>query len=54
MTSVQLNSNLSTLFLMTLKDIRLERGVHQGVISQQVGKTPSAWTKVETAKQGLQ
>lgn len=53
MTSVQLNSNLSTLFLMTLKDIRLERGVHQGVISQQVGKTPSAWTKVENGQARL-
>jgi transcriptional regulator with XRE-family HTH domain len=48
-----LNSSFSTLLLLVLKDIRLERGVHQGVVAQQAGKTPNAWTKIENGQSPL-
>ncbi|HFD4063011.1 TPA: helix-turn-helix transcriptional regulator [Vibrio parahaemolyticus] len=44
------NSNFSTLSVMVIKEIRLERGVHQGTIAAQVGKNPNAWTKIENGQ----
>lgn len=44
------NSNYSTLLLMVLKEIRLERSVHQGQIAQLIGKSPSAWNKIENGQ----
>lgn len=49
----QLNSNYSTLVLLALKDLRLERNIHQGLLAQAVGKTPSAWTKIESGQSPL-
>ncbi len=49
----QLNSNYSTLALLVLKDLRLERNIHQGLLAQAVGKTPSAWTKIENGQSPL-
>lgn len=48
-----LNSSFSTLLLLVLKEIRLERGVHQGLLAQHVAKTPSAWTKIENGQSPL-
>lgn len=47
------NSRFSTLMLMVLKEIRLERGVHQGLLAQAAGKSPSAWTKIENGQSPL-
>lgn len=48
-----LNSSFSTLLLLVLKEIRLERGVHQGHVAQHAGKTPNAWTKIENGQSPL-
>jgi transcriptional regulator with XRE-family HTH domain len=48
-----LNSSLSTLVLLVLKEIRLDRGVHQGHLAKHVGKTPSGWTKIENGQSPL-
>jgi len=50
----QRTANFSTLCLLALKDVRLERGLHQSHIAQQVGKTPSAWAKIESGQSPLQ
>lgn len=47
------NSCFSTVHLMVIKELRLERGVHQGVLAQAAGKTPSAWTKIENGQSVL-
>lgn len=46
-------SSFGTLTLMVLKELRIERGVHQGYIAQILGKTPSAWTKIENGQSPL-
>ncbi|MBP1125625.1 MULTISPECIES: helix-turn-helix transcriptional regulator [Pseudomonas] len=53
-TPVQRASCFSTLLALILKDIRLERNVHQAYIAQAIGKTPSAWGKIESAQSPLQ
>lgn len=47
------NSCFSTIHLMIIKELRLERGVHQGVLAQAAGKTPNAWTKIENGQSVL-
>ncbi|WP_241623231.1 helix-turn-helix domain-containing protein [Rosenbergiella australiborealis] len=47
------SSNYSTIMLMVLKEIRLERGIHQGVLAQSAGKSASAWTKIENGQSPL-
>lgn len=49
----QRTSNYSTLFMLVLKDVRLERGIHQAHVAQAVGKTPSAWAKIESGQSPL-
>lgn len=44
----------STLFIIALKDIRLERGINQAAISSAIGKAPSAWTKIEAGNAKLE
>lgn len=46
-------SCFSTLYIIALKDIRLERGIHQAAISSAIGKAPSAWAKIESGQAGL-
>lgn len=53
MPKTQLNSNYSTLVLLVLKDLRLERNIHQGLLAQAIGKTPSAWNKIENGQSPL-
>lgn len=50
---MQRTSSFSTLLLLILKDIRLERGIHQAHVAQAVGKTPSAWGKIEGGQSPL-
>ena len=50
----QRTSCFSTLLALILKDIRLERNVHQAFIAQAIGKTPSAWGKIESSQSPLQ
>lgn len=38
---------------MIIKELRLEKGVHQGVLAQAAGKTPNAWTKIENGQSVL-
>jgi len=49
----QLNSCYSTMLLLTLKEIRLERNMHQGRLAEHTGKSPSAWTKIENGQTPL-
>lgn len=44
------NASICTLILMVLKDVRNERGVHQGHMANAIGKTPSAWSKIENGQ----
>ncbi|MDD3758573.1 MAG: helix-turn-helix transcriptional regulator [Advenella sp.] len=48
-----MNSSFSTLVLLTLKELRLERNMHQGVLAQAAGKTPNAWSKIESGQSSL-
>lgn len=47
------NANCSTLALIILKEIRLDRNIHQGIIADRIGKTPSAWAKIENGQSSL-
>lgn len=38
---------------MVMKELRLERGIHQGTVAAHVGKSPNAWTKIENGQTGL-
>jgi transcriptional regulator with XRE-family HTH domain len=50
---MQHNASSSSLLLLTLKEIRLENGVHPGKIADAVGITPSAWAKIESGQSAL-
>lgn len=47
------NANYSTLLLLVFKELRLEKSVHQGYIAQMIGKSPSAWNKIENGQSPL-
>jgi transcriptional regulator with XRE-family HTH domain len=58
MTNSEINNELkvttfSTITLMLLKEVRLERGIHQAQTADMCDKTPSAWTKIETGRSPL-
>jgi len=36
-----------------LKEVRIERNIHQAQVAEVCGKTPSAWTKIETGRNPL-
>lgn len=44
------HANFSTLFLAIFKEARLNLKLNQSVIASTLGKTPSAWTKVENGQ----
>jgi transcriptional regulator with XRE-family HTH domain len=48
--SMENSTCMSGLTLVILKEIRLERGIQSAYIAEQVGKSPSAWAKIETGK----
>ena len=45
--------SFSSITLILLKELRLERNIHQAQIADMCDKTPSAWTKIETGKSPL-
>ncbi|WP_035853751.1 helix-turn-helix domain-containing protein [Deefgea rivuli] len=53
MSEKSMNASFSTGLLLVIKEIRLERGIHQGLIAQYIGKTPNAWTKIENGQSTL-
>ena len=46
-------TSLSSITLLVLKELRLERNIHQAQLAEICDKTPSAWTKIETGKTPL-
>lgn len=51
------NENITTITsicVILLREVRSERNIHQAQIADWIGKTPSAWTKVEAGKSPLQ
>lgn len=46
-------TTFSSITLILLKELRLERNIHQAQIAETCNKTPSAWTKVETGRSSL-
>lgn len=46
-------TTLSSIVLLLLKELRLERNVHQAHIADVCDKTPSAWNKIESGKNPL-
>ena len=46
-------TSFSSITILILKELRLERQVHQAQVAEICGKTPSAWTKIETGKSPL-
>lgn len=53
MNGSSLNSCYSTMLLLTVKEIRLERNMHQGRLAEHTAKSPSAWTKIENGQTPL-
>lgn len=47
-------TTIASLCVVLLREVRAERGIHQAQIADWIGKTPSAWTKVEAGKIPLQ
>ncbi|ABM40242.1 putative transcriptional regulator, XRE family (plasmid) [Polaromonas naphthalenivorans CJ2] len=39
--------------MVLIREVRAERGIHQAQVADWIGKTPSAWTKVEAGKSPL-
>lgn len=46
-------TTLSSVILLILKELRLERNMHQAQLAEACDKTPSAWTKIELGKSPL-
>lgn len=47
-------ASVTSICVILLREIRTERNYHQAQIADWIGKTPSAWTKVEAGKSPLQ
>ncbi|WP_201777860.1 helix-turn-helix domain-containing protein [Pseudomonas sp. ES3-33] len=54
MTEMQNVTTYTSICMILLRELRMERGVHQAQVADWIGKTPSAWTKVEAGKSPLQ
>lgn len=46
-------TSFSSITLLILKELRLERNIHQAHVAEICDKTPSAWTKIETGNSPL-
>lgn len=46
-------TTFSSICTILLREVRMERGIHQAQLADWLGKTPSAWTKVEAGKSPL-
>lgn len=44
----------TSICVILLRELRIERGIHQAQVADWIGKSPSAWTKVEAGKSPLQ
>jgi len=53
MSENNLTTTLSSVILLILKELRLERNMHQAQLAEACDKTPSAWTKIELGKSPL-
>lgn len=55
MTNIDNDKSTSTqsILLIILKEVRLERHIHQAQIADWCGKSPTAWTKIEMGKSTL-
>ena len=53
-TNDQKVTTITSICVILLREIRAERGIHQAQVADWIGKTPSAWTKVEAGKSPLQ
>jgi len=47
-------TTFATICLVLLREVRQERGFHQAQVADWLGKTASAWTKIEAGKSPLQ
>jgi transcriptional regulator with XRE-family HTH domain len=47
-------TTITSICVILLRETRVERGLHQAQIADWIGKTPSAWTKIEGGKSPLQ
>lgn len=47
-------ASVASICVILLREVRTERNYHQAQIADWIGKTPSAWTKVEAGKSPLQ
>jgi transcriptional regulator with XRE-family HTH domain len=47
-------TTITSICVILLREVRAERGIHQAQVADWIGKTPSAWTKVEAGKSPLQ
>ena len=47
-------TTITSICIILLREVRAERGFHQAQVAEWIGKTPSAWTKVEAGKSPLQ
>jgi transcriptional regulator with XRE-family HTH domain len=47
-------TTMTSICVILLREVRAERGIHQAQVAEWIGKTPSAWTKVEAGKSPLQ
>jgi transcriptional regulator with XRE-family HTH domain len=55
MTSNESNiTTITSICVILLREVRTERGIHQAQVADWIGKTPSAWTKVEAGRSPLQ
>ena len=46
-------TKLSSIIILIIKEIRLERGLNQSYLAENCGKTISAWTKIERGENPL-
>jgi transcriptional regulator with XRE-family HTH domain len=47
-------TSVTSICIIILRELRVERGFHQAQVADWMGKTPSAWTKIEAGKSPLQ
>lgn len=47
-------TTITSICIVLLREVRVERGIHQAQVADWMGKTPSSWTKVEAGKSPLQ
>ena len=53
MTDDTLLTTYSCICAALLREVRMERGIHQAQVVDWIGETPSAWTKVKAGKSPL-